>query len=96
MTVGEGKYAAIQIMIKEARHEEALAALQQLVTKEDDNASAHNDLGSLYYSAGQIDQALAHFEKAAELNPEHPGYLKNLADILYSETERCRACIVNL
>ena len=86
MTVGESKNAAIQSMIKEARHEEVLAALQQLVTESEGNASVHNDLGSLYYNSGQIDQALAHYEKAAELNPEHPGYLKNLADILYSET----------
>ena len=86
MTLGESKFAAIQIMIKEARHEEALAALQQLVTESEDDAPTHNDLGSLYYGAGQMDQALEHYEKAAELDPEHPEYLKDLADILYSKT----------
>lgn len=86
-TACEDKYAAIQVMLREARHEDALAALQQLVIENDDNAPAHNDLGSLYYGAGQMDQALAHYQKAAELNPEHPGYLKNLADILYSQTD---------
>ena len=86
-TACEDKYAAIQVMLTEARHEDALAALQQLVIENDDNAAAHNDLGSLYYGAGQMDQALAHYQKAAELNPEHPGYLKNLADILYSQTD---------
>ena len=57
------------------------------MTENNDHAPAHYDLGNLYYASGRMDQALTHYEKAAELNPEHSGYLKNLADILYSETD---------
>lgn len=95
MTVCEDKYADVQMMIIEARHDEAMAALQQLVAEHDDFAIAHNDLGSLYYHAGQMDQALAHFQKAANWDPDNPEYLKNLADILYKETGDAERALAN-
>lgn len=86
MTTGEDEYAAIQTMIKASRHEDARAALEQLVAEHDNHAAAHNDLGGLYFLKGKMDQALAHYQKAAQLTPENTDYLKNLADILYSES----------
>lgn len=83
----EEKYSAIQMMITEARHEDAIAALKQLLAEQNDSASAHNDLGGLYFLKGNIDQSLAHYQKAVQLNPENTEFLKNLADILYSESK---------
>ncbi len=85
MTVCEDKYDAIQEMIAKERHEEAISALEQLVAENDGHAAAHYDLGNLYYASGQMEKALAHYEKTVALEPENPGYLKNLADLLYSE-----------
>ena len=91
MTACDDKYDAIHRMLAQERHDEAISALEQFVTENNCYAPVHYDLGNLYCASGRMERALAHFEKAAELNPEHPGYLKNLADILYSEkgeTER--------
>ncbi len=87
MTACEGKYDEIQEMLAQERHDEAMSALEKLLTEDDGHAPAHYDLGNLYYASGRMDRALAHYERTAELNPEHPGYLKNLADMLYSETD---------
>ena len=86
MTACEDTYASIQMMLSEARHEDAMAALEQLVAGHADDDAAHNDLGDLYFLKGKTDQALAHYQKAAQLKPENARYLKNLADILYSKS----------
>jgi len=85
MTVCEKKYEAIQEMIASESHNEAMKALETLVGEFDDYAPAHFDLGNLYYASGQMGKALAHYEKTMALAPENPLYLKNLADLLYSE-----------
>ena len=87
MTACEGKYSEIQEMLAQERHDEAISALEQFVTENNCYAPAHFDLGQLYCASGRMDQALTHYEKAAGLNPEHSGYLKNLADMVYSETD---------
>jgi tetratricopeptide (TPR) repeat protein len=42
------------------------------------SAAIHNNLGGLYFGAGQITRALPHFEKAAKLDPDNPNILLNL------------------
>jgi tetratricopeptide (TPR) repeat protein len=86
MTGSEENNAAIQLMISQDRHEDAITALEKWVAETDDVGPAHNHLGSLYLEKGKTDQALAHYQKAADQNPDNPEYLKNLADILYSAT----------
>jgi tetratricopeptide (TPR) repeat protein len=81
----ENKYNAIQKLIADGRNDEAIAALEQLVAACDDYAAAHFDLGNLYYAAGSMEQCLAHYEQTVSLVPDNPVYLKNLADLLYSE-----------
>lgn len=43
-------------------------------------ATAHNDLGVLYLRGGNPTLALAHYEKAARLQPDNTTFKKNLAD----------------
>lgn len=43
-------------------------------------ATAHNDLGVLYLRGGNATLALAHYEKAARLQPDNTTFKKNLAD----------------
>jgi Flp pilus assembly protein TadD/glycosyltransferase involved in cell wall biosynthesis len=59
--------------------------LEQVVTADPQSAQAHNDLGVLLYEAGDKEGALNHYQKAAQLKPEDPVFLKNLADFLYIE-----------
>jgi glycosyltransferase involved in cell wall biosynthesis/Tfp pilus assembly protein PilF len=59
--------------------------LEQVVAADPRFAQAHNDLGVLLFESGDKDGALTHYEKAAQLKPEDPVFLKNLADFLYIE-----------
>jgi tetratricopeptide (TPR) repeat protein len=74
-------------MLADERHEEALKALEALVAEFGDFAPAHFDLGNLHYTSGRMDAALSHYEKTVALAPDNPLYLKNLADLLYSESK---------
>jgi tetratricopeptide (TPR) repeat protein len=85
MKACEEKYEVIQQMFADERHEEAMAALEALVAEFGDFAPAHFDLGNLHYASGRMDEALSHYEKTVALVPDNPFYLKNLADLLYSE-----------
>ncbi|MGV7222912.1 MAG: tetratricopeptide repeat protein [Nitrospinales bacterium] len=87
MTSCEDKYDEIQEMLAQERHDEATSALEQIVTENDGHVLAHYDLGNLYYATGRMDEALIQYEKTAALAPEDPNYLKNLADLLYSENK---------
>jgi tetratricopeptide (TPR) repeat protein len=43
---------------------------------------AHNNLGKTLFEEGQVDQALAHFQKAVELRPNHAEARNNLGNAL--------------
>jgi tetratricopeptide (TPR) repeat protein len=85
MTVNEEKYSAIQKMLVDHQHDDAMSALQQFIVACDDYAPSHFDLGNLHYAAGRMNEALSHYKETVELDPENPIYMKNLADLLYSE-----------
>jgi tetratricopeptide (TPR) repeat protein len=46
-----------------------------------DNPDIRTDLGSAYRFSGKIDEALKHYEKAHEQNPQHENSLFNLASL---------------
>ena len=54
--------------------------LLQLVTLYPEFALAHNDLGVLAYQAGEKQEALECYQKAAQLEPSNMTFQKNLAD----------------
>lgn len=87
MKTGGEKYAHIQSMIADAQYAQATAALEELVGVDTDHVAAHYDLGNLYYTAGMKQKALLHYEKTVALEPDNPLYIKNLADLLYAETD---------
>lgn len=59
------------------RQGEALDILKQLVEKHPKESSIHVELGKLYKSMDQREQALVHFNKALDLNPKDVNYVKN-------------------
>jgi tetratricopeptide (TPR) repeat protein len=66
----------------------ARSRLEQLIVTHPEFASAHNDLGVLYYQSGEKERALQHYEQAARLEPENQTFQKNLADFYWVEQGR--------
>jgi tetratricopeptide (TPR) repeat protein len=85
MTENEKKYKAIQKMIFENKNEDAITALEQFLSECDSYSAAHFDMGNLLYTAGRMDEALFHYQKTVSLEPNNQIYMKNLADLLYTE-----------
>lgn len=69
-------------------YQPTLNRLETLLATYPDFSPAHDELGFLYYQDGQNDNALKHFEKAAQLEPENPKFQKNLADFYYAALSR--------
>jgi len=57
---------------------EAVDVLEYAVKKNPGDACAHLHLGNLFGNLGRIDEAVAHWEKAAELNPKLSIAFRNL------------------
>ncbi|GEM_PF-6723870 len=68
----------------------AIASLEQKLSRFPDDATAHNDLGVLYYEAGRKEQALEHYQKAVRLAPHQATFRKNLADYYFMELNQPR------
>jgi len=57
---------------------EAVDVFQYAVNKNPEDAYAHLHVGNLYGNLGRVDEAVAHWEKAAELNPKLSIAFRNL------------------
>ncbi|MBF0329964.1 MAG: tetratricopeptide repeat protein [Nitrospirae bacterium] len=78
-------YQIIHQLIKDGKKAEALMALERFVQANPDYAVAQNNLGVLYFEVGDKKKAFAHYQKAAEIEPSNPIFLKNLADYYLGE-----------
>ena len=61
---------------------EAIRCYKGAIQLKPDFADAHNRLGSLLASQGNIDEALAHYGKALEIHPDHIGTHLNFGKLL--------------
>ena len=86
----EEMYQNAQMLIEKGMDNAAIMALGKLLESYPNCALAHNDLGVLYYKAGKKDEALKHYQRAAELQPESINFQKNLADFYYVELGRIK------
>jgi tetratricopeptide (TPR) repeat protein len=82
------EHEAIKKLLEQSKHAEAKTALEKLISKFPDFALAHNDLGVVVYVLGEKAEALKHYERAHELDPENVTIKKNLADYYYVELKR--------
>jgi tetratricopeptide (TPR) repeat protein len=78
-------YDAARVKIQEGDRAAAISLLEQLVALDDDHGPAHNDLGVLNYENKNMEAALTHYQKAADLTPENDTFQKNLADFYWYE-----------
>ena len=84
----EKLYQTAQGFMEGGKEKEAIGALKVFLGLYPDYALGHNDLGVLYYNEGNKENALKHYEQAAQLEPNNLTFQKNLADIYYFELER--------
>ncbi|MDB4264704.1 tetratricopeptide repeat protein, partial [bacterium] len=81
----EEMYQDIRPLMENEWHDAAISALGELLESDPDFGPAHGDLGALYYKIGDKDKAIAHYEKAALLEPDNTPVQKALADFYYVE-----------
>ncbi len=79
---------ATQLPVNNDNSEDLRASLQKVLELYPDHAPAHHDLGGAYYQNGDKDNALVHYEKAVEIDPDNVIYQKSLADFYYSVAGR--------
>ena len=56
---------------------EAIFRWKQVIAVDPDDAKAHNNLGVAYEAVGNIDEAIAAYQRAAELEPDNKYYRLN-------------------
>jgi tetratricopeptide (TPR) repeat protein/glycosyltransferase involved in cell wall biosynthesis len=82
-TTGGDLYAIALERAENGDRQGALSSLKLLIERDARNASAHNDLGVLYYEVGEKDKALTHYQVAVRLAPENAIFQKNIADLYW-------------
>jgi GT2 family glycosyltransferase/tetratricopeptide (TPR) repeat protein len=66
----------------------AIADLTTIMQQEPQNATLHNDIGVLYFHAGNMTETLSCYEQAVALAPDQTLFKKNLADFYLMEQGR--------
>lgn len=64
--------------------DEPMAALEQMLLLDPQNALAHNNIAMVLQQRGDFDAACRHLQQAVEIEPDNTTYQKNLADIYYA------------
>ena len=64
------KYNAVEKLIDEEKFEQAITGLTEIVGEDESFVLAHLALARVYTKTGQHDLAIAHAEKACELEPQ--------------------------
>jgi Flp pilus assembly protein TadD len=82
------RYQKVQRLVDDGRQEEAIGELERLLEMDHEFAMAHNDLGILFYSQGDKEKALNHYEQAVRIDPHNLTFQKNLADFYLVESGR--------
>ncbi len=83
--ISENGQTSARTPLAEDLNLEAMSELEQKISRNPDDALAHNDLGVLYYHAKEKEKALKHYEQATKLEPSNVLFQKNLADFYFVE-----------
>jgi predicted Zn-dependent protease len=77
---------------------EAQTVLENAVTQHPNDPASQISLGSLYLTAGRLEDAIAHLEKANQLEPDDPSVYANLAKAYqrHGDTQRAQDALAVL
>lgn len=70
---------------------EAIAIITCLLDRHPDNANDYNNRGFIYYQSGELDAALADYNKAIEINPDLAAAYNNRANYYAAKKELIKA-----
>ena len=84
-TPRDADYAAAEEAVKAGKYAAAIPLLEKVVARDGKNADAWNYLGFSNRKLGKFSEALADYEKALAINPDHLGANEYLGE-LYLET----------
>jgi tetratricopeptide (TPR) repeat protein len=70
MSDAHAKYNEVEKLIDEEKFEPAITGLNEIVEEDESFVLAHLALARVYTKTGQHDLAIAHAEKACELEPQ--------------------------
>jgi tetratricopeptide (TPR) repeat protein len=90
------KAASVETNLDTRKQDQAksLDYYQKVLQVDPNNASLHNNLGSLYAEMGKPDDATAEFKKAADLDPTHAtSYYYNLGAIMVNQNHLDEAAV---
>ena len=73
--------------------EDAIRHLQEAVTRNPDNAQAHNNLGNVYLQSGNVSEAIVQYEATLKLQLNKPRTWANLAQA-YAALNRLHDAVV--
>jgi tetratricopeptide (TPR) repeat protein/glycosyltransferase involved in cell wall biosynthesis len=74
----------IDFLMSHGHKEVALWVMSKLIEEKPDNAMLHNELAMMAYELGDVQNALVHFQRAVELDPDNGPFHKNLGDFYYT------------
>jgi Flp pilus assembly protein TadD len=77
----EADYAQAEYLIKSDKCDEAISLLENVVAKNAKHADALNYLGYCHRKAGRKDQAMAFYQKALAVDPNHLGVHEYLGEL---------------
>ncbi len=80
---GEKLMAKFHKAIQEKKAEEALGLIQQVIAVDPGYAVAYHNQGVLLHQKGQVDEAIASFEKALQLQPDYANAQNALRQSLF-------------
>jgi glycosyltransferase involved in cell wall biosynthesis/Tfp pilus assembly protein PilF len=89
----KNEYEILKNEIAGSRTENIIRSLKIFQDANPNFGDVNNDLGVLYHLQGKMTDALKHFRRAAELEPQNKEFSKNLGDFLFSEMKQTQSAI---
>ncbi len=89
--VASKKYQKALDLAEAGKHQEALDCIRKYLAESPNNAEIINDTGAILYCLNRSDEAIEHFLKANELQPDSAEIIWNLSEAYLSESNAKQA-----
>lgn len=87
----ESRFARAMILVKQDRNDEALAAFDNILKAEPQNAQAYYQKGIIFVRKNDLDKCIGAYKEAVKLDPNHAGAWFDLAVAYYNREDYVNA-----